>query len=136
LAYRGLGFRKSRGQRVEKLDGETPEVAKRDVLLEWGGGLNISELQHFRVRDFGSLEDKEQGYFGVGNPEVLKEVCGHGGKWSHRLEIHLFDVSAFEGLRSQGTRHLGSRYHETRNPDLAKGTTILLIRRFGLMPSV
>jgi hypothetical protein len=34
-AYRGSGFRKFRGQGTGALCVETPEVMKRDVLLEW-----------------------------------------------------------------------------------------------------
>jgi hypothetical protein len=40
---------------------ETPEVTKHDVLLEWGCGLRFWPFQHFGVRDFGDLEDKEWG---------------------------------------------------------------------------
>jgi hypothetical protein len=48
-------------------------------IVEWGCGLKISGFRHTGVQDFGNPEDKELGYFGVGNPEVPKEGCDHGG---------------------------------------------------------
>jgi hypothetical protein len=62
-----------------------PKFVKRDVLLEWGCGLKISGFWHTRVRDFRNPEDKELGYFGVGNPKVPKEACGHGEKWNFSI---------------------------------------------------
>jgi hypothetical protein len=57
-AYRGSGFRKSRGQRVGQLDGETPEVAKRDVLLS-GAAVSRFHISAYRGSDIlGILKTK------------------------------------------------------------------------------
>jgi hypothetical protein len=52
-----------------------------------------SGFRHTGVRHFGNSEDKESGYFGVGNPEVSKEGCGHGG---HSHIDRNFGISAFQ----------------------------------------
>jgi hypothetical protein len=39
-----------------------------------GGESRGVAFQRFGVRDFGNPEGKEQGHFGIGNPEVLKEA--------------------------------------------------------------
>jgi hypothetical protein len=52
-------------------------------------------FQRFGVQDFRNPEDKEQGYFGVGNLKIMKEACGHGvgGRIGQNYAISTFQHS-------------------------------------------
>jgi hypothetical protein len=70
----------------------------------------------FRVRDFRNLEGKEQGHFGVVNPKIPKEACGHGlgGRIGRKFAFRHFGISGIGGSRRQ--RFSTSGLRKSRNP--------------------